>query len=84
MTNKTSHTIRFDKKEKEEIAELGRINGRGFQSQVDFMLKEQLKNQRVVMFLEGVRCALEAMNETHRKDAIEMIRKITIEFSSGE
>jgi hypothetical protein len=61
-----SHTIRFDPEEKDKIIALGRLQNRGFQAQVDFMLKQQLKRQEVLLFLNRVQCALENTDETDR------------------
>jgi hypothetical protein len=77
MSKKVSHTIRFDKEEKEEIVALGNLSGRGFQSQVDWMLKQQLKMQRVFLFLNRVQCALEAMDEEYRDRTMAKIANIT-------
>jgi hypothetical protein len=71
-----SHTIRFDEDEKEEIRLLGEIQGRKFQAQVDWMLKQQLKNQRVLLFLNRVQCALENMEEHNRNSLMAKIANI--------
>ena len=76
MVTKVSHTIRFEEEEKEEIVNLGKLQGRGFQSQVDYMLKEQLKNQRVLLFLNRVQCALEGTPEPEREDLMARIANI--------
>lgn len=76
MSNTTSHTIRFDVAEKEEIKKLGEIQGRKFQAQVDFMLKQQLKNQRVMLFLNRVQCALENTAEAEREDLMAKIANL--------
>jgi len=73
---KVSHTIRFNKEEKEEIVTLGNLQGRGFQSQVDYMLKEQLKNQRVLLFLNRVQCSLEGSPEPERSQLMAKIANI--------
>ena len=73
---KISHNIRFTREVKERIVRLGKLKDRKFQTQVEHMLKEQLKNQEVVMFLDQVRCSLEAMEPVDRYEAMANIATI--------
>ena len=74
--SKISHTIRFEEEDKEKIVELGQLQGRKFQAQVEYMLGEQLKNQRILLFLNNVQCDIQKMSEEKQESVMAKIANI--------